>query len=192
MADKTLSELIAQVVDRLVTRRLKEAPFDKSYSGVISEILFEPDTPMNSSKFGAYKVKYGVSEKTVKLNDNFVHEIGERVKVTVYENNPNHIVVKPVIKRIPPQTTEYIDYTGEGTDRDNFNGMEVHEIIKKLIDENKCDKFVEYRETKTNGKTYTTEQEYKLAVLNKGKGDEEVLALIHPDGKIENYKNWNM
>jgi len=189
---KPLFETIYDWIDKLVIHRLKEAPFDKSYSGVISDVLFEPNTPLDSSEFGKYKIKYGTSEKTIKLNDSLVHEIGERVNVHVYENNPNHIIVEPVIKKMSPQTTEYIDYTGEGTNRDNFDGMEVHDIIKKLIDENKCDKFVEYRETKTNGKTYITEQEYKLAVLNKGKDDEEVLALIEPDGKITNYKNWFM
>ena len=99
MADRTLSELIAQVVDRLVTRRLKETPFDKSYGGVISEVLFNPDTPTNSSKFGTYKIKYGSIEKTFKLNDGLVHEISKRVYVHVYENNPNHIIV-PIIQRI--------------------------------------------------------------------------------------------
>ena len=154
MADKTLSELIAQVVDRLVTRRLKEAPFDKSYSGVISEILFEPDTPMDSSKFGTYKVKYGVSEKTVKLNDNFVHEIGERVKVSVYENNPNHIVVTPIINRAPPYKIKYIDFSDDNNEKEKYDGMKTSEIIKKLIEEDKCDKFIEYRQTKANGQIY--------------------------------------
>lgn len=65
MANKTLSELIAQVVDRLVNQRLKEAPFDKSYSGVISEVLFDPDTEPDDVKFGQYKVKYGVIEKSL-------------------------------------------------------------------------------------------------------------------------------
>lgn len=190
MADKTISELMAQVVDRLVTQRLKQSTFDKSYNGVISAVLFDPDTPMNSSKFGTYKVKYGTIEKTFKLNDNFVHEIGERVNVYVYENNPNHIVVEPVIKRIPPYKIKYIDYAGDSSSKDDYKKMETLAIVKKLVDEDKVDKFVEYRNTKTDGKVFETEQEYKLAVLNKGEDDEEVLALICPNGRSIEFENW--
>lgn len=190
MSNKTLSDLIAQVVDKLISRRLRQASFDKSYSGIISAVLFEPDTPMNSYKFGMYKVKYGTSEKTFKLNDNFIHEIGERVNVYVYENNPNHIVVDPIIKRTIPYKIKYVDYDGNSSSKDDFNGMKTSEIAKKLIKENKCDKFVEYRQTKTNGKIYETEQEYKLAVLNKNEENEEVLALIVPDGRMIEFENW--
>ena len=38
---KPLFETIYDWVDKLVTHRLKEALFDKSYSGVISDVLFE-------------------------------------------------------------------------------------------------------------------------------------------------------
>lgn len=190
MADKTLSELIAQVVDRLVTRRLKQAPFDKSYSGVISEVLFESDTPPNSYKFGTYKVKYGSIEKTFKLNDGLVHEIGERVDVHVYENNPNHIVVEPIVKRVLPYKIKYIDYTGESSSKKQFEGMETKDIVSELIDKDKCDKFIEYRRVKTGDKIYETEQEYKLAVLNKGEENEEVLALVLPGGWGIKFENW--
>lgn len=194
MADKTLSELIAQVVDRLVNRRLKVAPFDKSYSGVISEVLFEPDTPTNSSKFGTYKVKYGVSEKIIKLNDSFVHEIGERVEVHVYENNPNHIVVEPVLKRIPPNFIEYIDQDiseeEKKKNKEKYKDMDKSEIAEDLFNEEQCDKFIEFRNIKTDGKIYTTKHEFSLAVLNKGDDDEEVLAMRCPNGRIIEFKNW--
>ncbi len=39
---KSLYEIIYELVDKLVNHRVKNAPFDKSYSGVISELLFEP------------------------------------------------------------------------------------------------------------------------------------------------------
>ena len=187
---QTLYEMIYSWVDKLVSHRLKQASFDKSYSGVISEVLFDPDTPTTSFKFGTYKVKYGSSEKTFKLNDGLVHEIGERVDVYVYENNPNHIVVEPVIKRIPPYKIKYIDYNGESSSKKQFDGMKTSEIVKKLVEEDKCDKFVEYRQTKTNGKIYETEQEYKLAVVDKGEESEEVLALILPDSRSIEFENW--
>lgn len=123
------------MVDQITNKRLKNASFNKSYSGVISELLFEPDTPRDSSQFGTYKIKFGTIEKTFRLDDNFVHEIGERVTVTVYENNPNHIIVKPVVKYIPPYKITYDS------------------------DENK---YIEYRRVKTGGKIYETTEEYKI------------------------------
>lgn len=189
---KPLFETIYDWVDKLVTHRLKEALFDKSYSGVISDVLFEPNTPLDSSEFGKYKIKYGTSEKTIKLNDSLVHEIGERVNVHVYENNPNHIVVTPIINRVPPYKIKYMDFSGDNNKKEQYDGMKTSEIIKKLIDEDKCDKFIEYRQTKTNGQIYETEQEYKLVVLNKGADDEEVLALVLPDGRSIEFENWNV
>lgn len=165
MADKTLSELIAQVVDRLVNRRLKEAPFDKSYSGIISEVLFEPDTKPDDVKFGQYKVRYGNSEKIFKLNDGLVHEVGERVTVHIFENNPNRVDIKPTIKRIVPYKITY---------------------------DNETDTFVEYRKIKTNGKIYELESEYKLTVENKGTDQEEVTKMILPDGSEIEFEGWDM
>lgn len=152
---QTVFEMMYGWVDKLVSNRLKQAPFDKSYSGVISEVLFDPDTPTNSSKFGTYKVKYGSSEKTFKLNDGLVHEIGERVDVHVYENNPNHIIVTPVVQRIAPYEIAY--------------------------DDNE-DKLIIYRRVKTNSKIYEIEREYKFIVENKGTDNQKFTKMILPDG----------
>lgn len=165
MADKTLSELVAQVVDRLVDFKIKKAPFDKTYNGIISEVLFEPTTELKSSNFGTYKVRFNNMEKSFKLNDGIVHEIGERVTVHMPENNPNRIIVQPTVMRIIPYKIMYDD--------DN-------------------DKFTEYRKIKTNGKTYELESEYKLTVKNKGEENEEVTKLTLPSGDEIKFVNWNM
>lgn len=126
---KNLMETIVYIADQITKHKLKKAPFDKSYSGVISEVLFDPDTPKNSFQFGTYKIRFGTSEKVIKLNDTFVHEIGERVNVCMYENNPNHIVTEPVIKEIAPENIDY---------------------------DNNKNAFTEHRTVKTNGKAYET------------------------------------
>ena len=144
---RNIPETIAYMVDQLINKRLKNAPFNKSYSGVISELLFEPDTPRDSSQFGTYKIRYGTSETVVKLNDSFVHEIGERVKVTLFENNPNHIVVKPVIRNIPPYKIAY---------------------------DSKENKYIEYRRVKTGGKIYETTDEYKILSEKNNNGSQEI------------------
>lgn len=144
---RNIVETIAYMVDQLTNKRLKNAKFDKSYSGIISDILFEPDTPRNSSQFGTYKIRFGTSEMAFRLDDNFVHEIGERVRVTVCENNPNHIIVKPVIERIPPYKITY--------------------------DSNE-NKYIEYRRVKTGGKIYETTDEYKLTSTENDNGSQEI------------------
>lgn len=164
---QAITEKYTQNTDKLVKCRINNAPFDKSYSGIISDILFEPDTPIDSPQFGTYKIRFGTSEKTVKLNDDFVHEIGERVNVCMFENNPNHIKVEPVIKHLAPNS---IDYD---------------------IKENK---YVEHRIVKTNGKTYETTGEYKIIAKENDDGSREVTEMKLPDGqtiKFEGFESWN-
>ena len=75
-----IPEVMAQAVDRLVVQRINNAPYDKTYSGIISDILFEPNTDIKDEKFGQYKIRYGTgAEKIIKLNDGLIHEVGERV-----------------------------------------------------------------------------------------------------------------
>lgn len=40
---QAITEKYTQNTDKLIKRRINNAPFDKSYSGIISDILFEPD-----------------------------------------------------------------------------------------------------------------------------------------------------
>lgn len=162
---KPLFETIYDWIDKLVIHRLKEAPFDKSYSGVISEVLFEPDTKSDDIKFGQYKVRYGNAEKIFKLNDDLVHEVGERVTVHVFENNPNRVDIKPTVKRIVPYKITY---------------------------NNETDIFVEHRKIKTNGKIYELESEYKLTVENKGTNQEKVTKMTLPDGSEIEFEGWDM
>ena len=162
---QAIIERLARDTDKLVKRRINNAPFDKSYSGIISDILFEPDTPIDSSQFGTYKIRFGTAEKIVRLNDDFVHEIGERVEVHVYENNPNHIVVKPIIKSIPPKRIDY--------DKDK-------------------NAYVEHRIVKTKGKTYETTQDYKITANENNDGSCEVTEMKFPNGCTIKFKGFDI
>lgn len=162
----SISETIAQVVDRLVNQRIKTAPYDKTYSGIISNVLFEPTTNVKDEKFGQYKIRYGTgTEKTIKLNDGLVHEIGERVKVHVPENDRNRMYIEPLVKRVIP--------------------------YKIVYDDNKTS-FIEHRKIETNGKVYEIESEYKLIVKNKGTENEEVEKMIFPDGTEVVFEGWDI
>lgn len=162
---QTIIEGISQDTDKLISKRIDKAPFDKTYAGIISEILFEPDTKPDDIRFGQYKVRYGNSERKFKLNDGLVHEIGERVTVRVFENNPNRIYIEPTITRIVPY---------------------------KIVYNNENDTFVEYRKVKTNGQVYELESEYKLTVENKGTDQEEVTKMTLPNGDIIEFEGWDM
>lgn len=162
----SISETIAQVVDRLVNQRIKNAPYDKTYSGIISDVLFEPSTDIKDEKFGQYKIRYGTgTEKIIKLNDGLVHEIGERVKVHVPENDRNRMYIEPIIKRVIPYKIVYND---EKTS------------------------FIEHRKIETNGKVYEIESEYKLTVENKGTEQEEVKKMTFPDGSVIEFEGWDI
>lgn len=162
---KTVSEIMAQAVDSLVEQRISKAPYDKTYSGIISEVLFEPDTDIKDSKFGTYKVRYNNAEKTFKLNDGIVHEVGERVMVYVPENNPNRMYVEPVINRVVPY---------------------------KIVYDNENDTFIEHRKIKTNNKVYEIESKYTLTVENKGTEQEEVTKMTLPDGTEIEFEGWDI
>lgn len=162
----SISETIAQVVDRLVNQRIKTAPYDKTYSGIISDVLFEPTTDIKDEKFGQYKIRYGTgTEKTIKLNDGLIHEIGERVKVHVPENNRNRMYIEPIVKRVVPS---------------------------KIVYDDEKTSFIEHRKIETNGKVYEIESEYKLVVKNKGTENEEVEKMIFPDGTEVVFEGWDI
>ena len=161
-----IPEVMAQAVDRLIAQRINNAPYDKTYSGIISDILFEPDTDIKDEKFGQYKIRYGTgAEKNIKLNDGIVHEIGERVKVYVPENDRNRMFIEPTIK----STTPY-----------------------KIVYDDENTKFIEHRKIETNGKVYEIKSEYKLTVENKGTDKEEVTKMTLPDGSVIEFEGWDI
>ena len=162
----SISEVMAQAVDRLVGQRINNAPYDKTYSGIISDILFEPDTKLDDEKFGQYKIRYGKgTEKTIKLNDGLVHEVGERVKVHVPENERNRMFIEPTVKRVIP--------------------------YKIVYDDNET-KFIEHRKVETKGKVFEIESEYKLTVKGKGTDNEEVIKMTLPDGTEIAFEGWDV
>lgn len=164
--NRDISELILYEASRIAENSVKAAPYDKTYSGIISDVLFEPTTDIKDENFGKYKIRYGTgTEKTIKLNDGLVHEVGERVKVHVPENDRNRMYIEPLVKRVIP--------------------------YKIVYDDNKTS-FIEHRKIETNGKVYEIESEYKLVVKNKGTENEEVEKMIFPDGTEIVFEGWDI
>lgn len=162
---KNVAEVLAVAVANIAKKEVDNAPYDKTYSGIISDVLFEPTTDIKDEKFGQYKIRYGTgTEKTIKLNDGLVHEVGERVKVHVPENNRNRMYIEPIVKRVIPS---------------------------KIVYDNEKNSYTEYRKVETNGKTYELESEYKLIIENKG-NDQEVKKMIFPNGSVIEFEGWDI
>ena len=162
---KNVAEVLAVAVANIAKKEVDNAPYDKTYSGIISDVLFEPTTDIKDEKFGQYKIRYGTgTEKTIKLNDGLVHEVGERVKVHVPENDRNRMYIEPIVKRIVPS---------------------------KIVYDNEKNSYTEYRKVETNGKTYELESEYKLIIENKG-NDQEVKKMIFPNGSVIEFEGWDI
>ena len=162
---KNVAEVLAVAVANIAKKEVDNAPYDKTYSGIISDVLFEPTTDIKDENFGKYKIRYGTgTEKTIKLNDGLVHEIGERVKVHVPENDRNRMYIEPIIKRVVPY---------------------------KIVYDNEKNSYTEYRKVETNGKTYELESEYKLIIENKG-NDQEVKKMIFPNGSVIEFEGWDI
>lgn len=162
---KNVAEVLAVAVANIAKKEVDNAPYDKTYSGIISDVLFEPTTDIKDENFGKYKIRYGTgTEKTIKLNDGLVHEIGERVKVHVPENDKNRMYIEPIIKRVVPS---------------------------KIVYDNEKNSYTEYRKVETNGKTYELESEYKLIIENKG-NDQEVKKMIFPNGSVIEFEGWDI
>ena len=162
---KNVAEVLAVAVANIAKKEVDNAPYDKTYSGIISDVLFEPTTDIKDENFGKYKIRYGTgTEKIIKLNDGLVHEIGERVKVHVPENDRNRMYIEPLVKRVIPY---------------------------KIVYDNEKNSYTEYRKVETNGKTYELESEYKLIIENKG-NDQEVKKMIFPNGSVIEFEGWDI
>lgn len=176
MADDTqlqisISDIIAEGAKGIALNKIKEAPFDKSYYGTISAILFKPNTDRKSVDFGRYKVRYKTEEKIVRINDGLIHNIGERVRIYIFENNLENIYVEPLITRILPKTITYTD----GTTTKNSITQDLVTTVKETI---------------VNGKTYTLTDVFKINIKNKDTTSEEIVSMIMPDETQINFVGW--
>ena len=158
-----LSKLMAQSVDRLVEYRLQKAVYDKTYMGVISEILFTPNTDVKDEKWGLYKIRFNNTEKQYRFVDGIVHQVGERVSVTICNNDPNRLIVEPTVKNVYPAKIQW-DKNNEGDDKKS--------------------KMTVTRQVTTNGQVYKTEREYIVEYKNKGEDNEEPVKITLPDGNV--------
>lgn len=164
----SISQIIAQETDKLVNHRLRSAPYDRTYTGIISDVLFYPDTDVKDVEFGQYKVRFAGMEKTVRIGDDIVHAVGERVQVRMLENNPNRLVIIPSITNVTPYKYKW-DYDNNGDkDKSIFTAFTKVKTVKQ-----------EYY----SGAEYETTREYEVTFKNKGKDNETPIKIKMPNGE---------
>lgn len=100
---------LAQQIDGIVEARIRKAPYDKTYDGIITAVKFNKDTKETDSSYNKYTVKFNLTERDFTINDGQIHSVGERVKVHI----PNNDSLKKYVdninngKRILPVTIIY-------------------------------------------------------------------------------------
>ena len=91
-------------IDRLAKDRVANAPFDKTYTGTITKVLFDSDTLITDKLYNKYTIKYNGTECNVYINDGLKHGVNEEVRVCL----PNNILTKKYVEVItdylPPKT----------------------------------------------------------------------------------------
>jgi hypothetical protein len=86
-AVENLCNELAEQTDNIINARLKKAAFDKTYIGVITEILFDYDTPTDDATYNKYKVFFNSGEQDIYITDGNFHAVGEKVKIIIPIND---------------------------------------------------------------------------------------------------------
>ena len=80
---------ITSYTDKLVESRIKKATFDKTYTGIITEIKFETSTSPADDDYNKYSVRFNTIDRDFIIDDGKFHNVGERVLVHLPNNDLN-------------------------------------------------------------------------------------------------------
>lgn len=199
MAEMTTSELLAREIDTVVKDRLAKSAIDRTYEATIVRVLFNKNTIKTDDNYNKYRVRYGNSEQDIVIDDGNAHSVNEKVYITAPCNNLGKKIID-FNKNFYPYKLVYTDGTstknlkinGEmklvtiDTITENWNVITEYERDKatqviKLDDTTKLPKIVS---------NFFYPVQYKFAVENKGDSDENVIAMIFPDGQLMEIENF--
>ena len=199
MAEMTTSELLAREIDTVVKDRLAKSAIDRTYEATIIEVLFNKNTIKTDDNYNKYKVRYGNSEQDIVIDDGNAHSVNEKVYITAPCNNLGKKTID-FNKNFYPYKLVYED--GTSTENLNING-EIKEVTIDTITENwnviteyerdKATQVIKLDDTTKLPKIVSNffyPVQYKFAVENKGSDDENVIAMIFPDGQLMEIENF--
>ena len=199
MSELTTSELLAREIDVVVKDRLEKSSLDRTYEATIVKVLFDKDTLSTDENYNKYRVRYGNSEQDIIIDDGNAHSVNEKVYITAPCNNLSKKIID-FNKNFYPYKLVYTD--GISTENINING-EMKEVTIDTITENwnviteyerdKATQVIKLDDTTKLPKIVSNffyPVQYKFAVENKGDSDENVIAMIFPDGTLMEIENF--
>lgn len=172
-------EALTSSIVKATKKHINDAPFDRSYNGFITEVLFDENTAKNNYYYNRYKIAYGDSEKTFLINDGFKHAVGESVKVYIPSNNLSNRYAEPVYKYAKKprpykvKLNSNVEAVGDIELDENQNLMSIVETYKDTLN-----------------KDYTLTYYFKIEFQNTP--DELVREMIYPDGHTIDFTEFKL
>ena len=167
-----LSNMLATQIDNVAKFRAENAPFDKTYLGVIVKANFDKNTKSDDKKYNQYTIRYNGTELNFYINDGNVHSEGEVVRVHIPRNSLSARYVELIKERPHPYKIRYDEVDNEKDTITEFRCTN-EEALKK-----------HFKEGADIDEKYIVKSVYTLVIKNKGTETEEVTRMIFPDKSI--------
>lgn len=151
-----ICKTIMNETDKLIEARISKAAYDKTYFGIISELLFDASTTPDDKNYYRYKVYYNNTIQEFTLKDGVIHSVGDRVKITIPRG-----VMKDKIAEVLTPTPYPSNYEYDDTN-------------DKLI------------VTYTNYEGSSITNEYEFTITGKGTDNQHYTQVKCPDGHLIN------
>lgn len=147
-------DILTRNTDKLITDRIKTAPYDQTFLGTIIAIKFNGETDITSADYNKYTVRFNTLERDFIINDGKFHVVGEKVYIHIPNNDLNKRYVETI-----------------------YGGINTMSHPQKMVYDNDKDTITEYW-TDDLYRTFT------ITVKDKGTETEEVTKLTFPDGSV--------
>ena len=147
-------DILTRNTDKLITDRIKIAPYDQTFLGTIIAIKFNGKTDVTSADYNKYTVRFNTLERDFIINDGKFHVVGEKVYVHIPNNDLNKRYVETI-----------------------YGGINTMSHPQKMVYDNDKDTITEY----WTDDLYRT---FIITVKDKGTETEEVTKLTFPDGSV--------
>lgn len=167
-----LSNMLATQIDNVAKFRAENAPFDKTYLGVIVKANFDKNTKPDDKKYNQYTIRYNGTELNFYINDGNIHNEGEVVRVHIPRNSLSARYVEIIKKKPHPYKIRYDEVDNEKDTITEFRCTN-EEALKK-----------HFEEGVNIDEKYIVKSVYTLVIKNKGTETEEVTRMIFPDESI--------
>lgn len=197
--EQLLVDTIANQIMQASDTKVNKSAIDRTYEATIIEVLFNENTIKTDSNYNKYRVRYGNSEQDIIIDDGNAHSVNEKVYITAPCNNLSKKIID-FNKNFYPYKLVYTD--GTSTENLNING-EIKQVTIDTITESwnvvteyerdKATQVIKLDDTTKLPKIVSNffyPVQYKFAVENKGSDDENVIAMIFPDGQLMEIENF--